>query len=173
VSGDLLEAYRDSIHPARGRRRADLWYVTQAFGFLFRRAWVWAALLGGSVVARNALDWFVPPLDFHLRSTVTTFFSAGVLVTAGFWFAWRSGALLSGTLAGAATTVLGWAVTSAGSAALLLVWHDPETMAAIRHSGGLGEVFTLPMFMAVPGAVLGTIGGAVGRLFARSSAPLA
>jgi hypothetical protein len=167
VSGDLLEAYRDSIHPARGQRRADLWYLAQVFGFLSRRARVWAALLGMSLVARNALDWFVPPVDFHLRSTITTFLSAGLLLTAGFWFARRSGSLLAGALGGAATTVLACAVSFAGAAALLAVWHDPETMAAIRQSGGLSEVFTLPLFMVVPGAVLGTIGGAVGSMTRR------
>jgi hypothetical protein len=34
-------------------------------------------------------------------------------------------------------------------------------MAAIRASGGLGEVFELPIMMILPGAVLGTIGGVV------------
>jgi hypothetical protein len=35
-------------------------------------------------------------------------------------------------------------------------------MAAISASGGLGEVFALPLMMVVPGALLGTIGGLVG-----------
>jgi hypothetical protein len=35
-SGDLLEAYRDSIHPLRGRRRANLWYVRQVAGYILR-----------------------------------------------------------------------------------------------------------------------------------------
>ena len=40
-------------------------------------------------------------------------------------------------------------------------------MAAIRASGGLGEVFELPVMMVVPGAVLGTIGGVVGATIKR------
>lgn len=167
VSGDLLEEYRDSIHPARGQPRADLWYVTQVLGFLSRRAWVWAALFGGALVARNALDWFVPPVDFLARSRVTTAIAVGLLLTAGFWFAWRSGSLVAGTLAGAVTVLLGSAITHAGSAMLLAVWHDPQTMAAIRRSGGFGE--TLPLFMVVPGIVLGTIGGAAGSIMRRLS----
>lgn len=35
-SGDLLEAYRDSIHPLRGRWRADLWFVRQVAGYILR-----------------------------------------------------------------------------------------------------------------------------------------
>ena len=43
VSGDLLEEYRDSIHPLRGQRKADAWYVTQVLAFVSRRACVWSA----------------------------------------------------------------------------------------------------------------------------------
>lgn len=35
-SGDLLEAYRDSIYPLRGRLGADLWYVRQVVGYVLR-----------------------------------------------------------------------------------------------------------------------------------------
>jgi hypothetical protein len=34
--GDLLEAYRDSIYPNRGRGRANLWYVFQVAGYVIR-----------------------------------------------------------------------------------------------------------------------------------------
>ena len=165
VSGDLLEEYRDSIHPLRGPRRADWWYVTQVLGFLFRRAWVWAALFGGALVARSALDWFVPPADFLARSRVSTAIAAGLMLTGGFWFAWRSGLLVAGTLAGAIIGLLGGAISLAGSAALLAIWHDPGTMAAIRHSGGFAEV---EPFLVVPGLLLGTIGGLVGSGLCRT-----
>ena len=166
VSGDLIEEYRDSVHPTRGPHMADLWYVTQVLGFVFRRAWVWAALFGGALVARAALDWFVPPVDFLTRSRVSTAIAAGLLLTAGFWFAWRSGSLVAGTLAGAVIGLLGGAISLAGSAALLSVWHDPQTMAAIRNSGGFAEV---EPFLVVPGVVLGTIGGAAGAILRRLS----
>jgi hypothetical protein len=54
-----------------------------------------------------------------------------------------------------------------GAAGLLAIWHDAETMAAIRASGGLGEVFTMPVMMIIPGAVLGTLGGVVGATIRR------
>jgi hypothetical protein len=34
--GDLLEAYRDSIYPSRGYRRARLWYAGQVAGYVAR-----------------------------------------------------------------------------------------------------------------------------------------
>ena len=50
-SGDLLEAYRDSILPSRGRWRADVWYVRQVAGYIVRapspmnlRNWILAGL---------------------------------------------------------------------------------------------------------------------------------
>jgi hypothetical protein len=33
-SGDLLEAYRDSIYPTRGRWHADLWFMRQVIGYI-------------------------------------------------------------------------------------------------------------------------------------------
>jgi hypothetical protein len=36
ASGDLLEAYRDSIHPVRGSTRANFWYVQQVAGYILR-----------------------------------------------------------------------------------------------------------------------------------------
>src|ERR1700681_4082737 len=90
VSGDLLEEYRDSIHPVRGQRKADVWYVTQVLGFVSRGARVWAALFGAAFVVRTAFDWLRPPLDFHTRSTVSTALGSGILVAAGLWASWRS-----------------------------------------------------------------------------------
>ena len=167
VSGDLLEEYRDSIHPVRGQRGADAWYVRQVLGFVSRSARVWAVLIGAAFVTRTALDWLAPPVDFHARSTVSTFLGVGILVTAGLWASWRSGSLFAGTLAGVAATAIGAVISVIGAAGLLAIWHDADTMAAIRASGGLGEVFELPIMMILPGAVLGTIGGMAGATIKR------
>lgn len=167
VSGDLLEEYRDSIHPARGRRGADVWYVTEVLGFVSRAARVWAVLFGAAFVARTALDWLAPPLDFHTRSTVSTAVGVGILVASGLWASWRSGSFVAGTVAGLATAAIGALISVIGAAGLLAIWHDAETMAAIRGSGGLGEVFELPLMMILPGVVLGTIGGLVGATIKR------
>ncbi|MEO7133508.1 MAG: permease prefix domain 2-containing transporter [Vicinamibacterales bacterium] len=162
VSGDLLEDYRDSIHPGRGRRRADLWYVSQVAGFAWRANRTWAGLLGVAFVARTALDWLLPTADFHARSTVSTTVSAGIYGWAGFVAAWRTHSLRVGALAGIVTALFGAIISIAGAAVLLAIWHDAPTFAAIDGSGGLGEVFTLPVLLVVPGALLGALGGLIG-----------
>jgi hypothetical protein len=162
VSGDLLEEYRESVYPVRGPRGADRWYVRQVFGFVSPGARLLGALFGAAFVARAALDWFVPTLDFHTRATVSTWLGIGIMLVTGSWAAWRCGSVVAGTLAGVATAVVGAVVSIVGAAALLAIWHDPQTLAAIRGSGGLGEVFTLPVTMVIPGFLLGTLGGIAG-----------
>jgi len=167
VSGDLLEQYRDSIHPTRGRWRADRWYLAQVLGFVSRGARLWAALFAGAFVARGALDMLRPTTDFSTRSEVSTAVAAGILLAAGFWTAWRSGSFAAGVAAGLATTVIAAILAFGGTAALLAVWHDPRTMTAIRGSGGLEEDFVLPLFLILPGVVIGGVGGVVGATVRR------
>ena len=167
VSGDLLEQYRDSIEPSHGRARANRWYVGQVFGYVWRDAWVWAALFAAACIVRTAMDWFDPPVDFFARSSASTSVGVGILFLAGASAAWRSGSFIAGTIAGVATALLAAFVSIAGAALLLAVWHDPDTLAAIRGSGGVGEVFTMPVAMMLPGLLLGTIGGTVGAAIRR------
>jgi len=168
VSGDLLEAYRDSIEPSRGRRRADWWYVRQVFGFVWRRTWLAALLFGGGFVARTALDWRVPTQDFLVRSEVSTYAGVCILLAVALHAAWRSGSAAAGSIAGVATAGLGAIVSLTGAAAMLAFWHDPVTLAAAGMSGGLAEVFTLPVAMLLPGLVVGTFGGLVGAACRRA-----
>jgi hypothetical protein len=93
---------------------------------------------------------------------VSTWVGVGIMLVTGSWAAWRCGSVVAGTLAGVATAVVGAVVSIVGAAALLAIWHDPQTLAAIRGSGGLGEVFTLPVMMVIPGFLLGTLGGIAG-----------
>jgi hypothetical protein len=162
VSGDLLEEYREVIVPERGQRRADRWYVAQVAGYVVRSNLVWAVLFSAAYLARQAYDWFVPTTDFHLRAEVTTYTAVSLLLGAGFWAACRSGSTLSGVIAGMATTAIAAVFSLIGGALLLAGWHDPATLAMIRNSGGIEEVFLLPIFAIGLGLVLGTVGGAVG-----------
>jgi hypothetical protein len=59
--------------------------------------------------------------------------------------------------------------SSAGAAALLAMSHAPSTIVAIRGSGGLAEVSTLPLLMIVPGVMFGAVGGSVGSAAKRLS----
>ncbi len=163
VSGDLLEEYREAIHPVRGRVAADAWYVVQVLGFVVRSAAVWAVLLAAAFLVRTALDWLAPPenLDFSFRAQVSTFSGIGLLSASGFWASRRYRSVLAGTCVGIAVAAIAAVISITGAAALLAISHDDATMGAIGVSGGLGEVFELPILMVVPGAVLGTMGGAL------------
>jgi hypothetical protein len=167
VSGDLLEQYRDSIHPARGQRRADLWYATQVFAFVSPGARLFAALFSVQFLTRTALDWFLPPLDFHTRTAISTALGVGTLLAAGFWAAWRSDSFAAGAVAGVLTAGLASFTSIAGAAAMLAIWHDPQTMAAIRGSGGFEEVVSLPLMMVLPGVLFGVSGGVAGTALKR------
>jgi len=167
AAGDLLEHYRDSVLPVRGRSGADRWYVRQVFGFVWRAAWIWGVVFGGAVVARSALDWFAPPQDFYVRSTASTAFAVLTLIAAGAWTSWRSASVTAGAIAGAATTTIGAMVSILGSLLLLAFWHDAGTVAAVGASGGLGETFELPLLVIAPGVLLGTVGGVVGWTISR------
>jgi hypothetical protein len=162
VSGDLLEEYREVIVAERGQRAADRWYATQVLGYVLRSNFVWAALFSGAFIARQAYDAFVPTTDFHARAEVTSYTAISLLLAAGFWAAWRSGSMWSGVLAGIVTTMIAALISVAGCALLLAVWHDPGTMAMLRNSGGVEEMFVLPFFAIALGLILGTIGGTAG-----------
>jgi hypothetical protein len=164
VSGDLLEAYRDGVHPSRGGRRADLWYIRQVAWFAWRAAWVWGALLAAAVVGRDALDWWLAPTtDFDARSLVSTYVAIGIFASAGLMAAWRSHSVAAGTLTGALTGVVAAVIVEVASLGQLAIWHDPHTLAMIEASGGLSEVFTLPLIVIVPGTMCATIGAVLGR----------
>jgi hypothetical protein len=167
VSGDLLEEYRDTIHPARGPGRADRWYVAQVLGFAWRSNSLWAALVAAAFLARTALDWLVPPTDFYLRSLVTTYLAIGILLCAGCSASWRAGSIRAGAFAGIVSTAIAAPISLVGASLLLAIWHDPGTMAAVEGSGGLGEVFVLPWMGIVAGALVGAVGGAVGAAASR------
>src|SRR5262245_985058 len=162
VSGALLKEYWAAAYPARGEARADSWYVRQVLGFIWQDARIWGILFGSAFVVRVGIDRFVPTRDFHERAMVSTTVAVGLVVTAGLVASWRSGSPFAGGVAGFATAAIGAAVSLAGSAALLVIWHDAQGMAVIHASGGLSEVFTLPVLFIVPAALLGSVGGFAG-----------
>lgn len=126
---------------------------------LVRRTWFLALLLAASSIVRDAYDWLVPTTDFATRSSITTFTGVTILLLAGFIAAWRSDSLVAGIVAGASTALVASIFSIAGAAILLAFFHDPSTMAAIEGSGGLGEVFTMPLMIIAPGTILGSVGG--------------
>jgi hypothetical protein len=148
----------------RGPSAADGWYVRQRMGFVLRSNAVPALLFGGAFVTRTALDWLHPTADFHTRSLISTLIAVSILLVSGFYASWRNGTILAGGLSGIVTTSLAAILSTIGALGLLAIWHDPATLQAIEGSGGLSEVFLLPVMLIVPGVLLGTIGGVVGTL---------
>ena len=69
----------------------------------------------------------------------------------------------AGTLTGALTGVVAAVIVEVASLGQLAVWHDPHTLAMIDASGGLSEVFFLPLIVIVPGTICATIGAVLGR----------
>jgi hypothetical protein len=164
VSGDLLEEYRISVVPGRGRLRADVWYVRQVAGFVWRAASVWAVLLAATVIGRDALDWWLSPTDdFYARSLVSTAVAVALFTGAGAWTAWRSRSIRAGAVAGIAMGLIAGVIVNAGSLLMLAVKHDPHTMAMIRASGGLSEALTLPLFVTLPGTICASLGAVAGK----------
>jgi hypothetical protein len=129
---------------------------------MWRGSTVWAVVLSGAFLARTALDWLVPTSDFSVRSLATTLVAAGIFAAAGCVTAWRSRSLLAAVRVAAVTGIMSAGIDALGSLVLLAIWHDAGTRAAIEGSGGLEEVFVLPIFILLPGIVLGMIGGVVG-----------
>jgi hypothetical protein len=164
VSGDLLEAYRDAIVPARGPVAADAWYVRQVAGFVWRATWPWALVFSGAFVARNAVDWLIPTTDFHLRSEITTFLAIGTLALTGFWTAWRSGSAIAGLLITILTSQIAAMFSVAGATLLLALLHSPSVERNIAGSGGIEEVYVLPFLMIVPATIVGTVSAIAGRI---------
>jgi len=164
VSGDMLELYRDAALQARGPRPADLWYVRE----VLRLAWLqnrgWITLLSLSMFGRTTLDWLVPTSDFGPRALWSTTFGAGIFLLAGFVAAWRSSSVVSGAFASLTTALAAGLVHSVGAVTLLAASYSPETLAAVRQSGGLSEAITLPILLCSPAVALGAAAAIDARL---------
>jgi hypothetical protein len=63
------------------------------------------------------------------------------------------------------------AVCSAAAACMYFSWRRPELLAAIQRSGGLSEVFALPIMLIVPGTIVGAIGACVALVSSRQRHP--
>jgi CHASE2 domain-containing sensor protein len=123
---------------------------------------VWAVVFAAAFLARTAMDWLMPTADFQTRSAVSTLIGAGIFLVTGFWAGSRSGSSIAGAVAALAIAVIALPIQLLGAAMLLAGWHDPLVITAIRSSGGLGEVFSLPLMTIIPGLVFGMIGGMLG-----------
>jgi hypothetical protein len=132
--------------------------------YAWRSAGVWATLFAASFLVRTAIDWRLPTTDFHLRSTVSTSLAFGIFLLAGFWAGWRSGSVRGAAIVGLVTAAFAVPLQIIGDLLLVALWHDPATLTAIRGSGGLAEVFTLPLMTMLPCALISALGGMFGAM---------
>jgi hypothetical protein len=170
VSGDLLEEFRESIVPSRGRG-ANRWYIRQAGGYLLREAWTWGALIAAILVTRLLFDSLAPihytPGVVPPRGAIMSWALIATFALGAAWHAWRTGHLRSGLLLTLVTAVIGGVLSSAGTVVCIAIWHDPETMRAIQGSGGLDEaLWGVPLLLIPIGLITGTAGAIVGKALA-------
>ena len=97
---------------------------------------------------------------------ITTYSAISLFVLCGL-FAVPNGSPSESAATGLAVSVLATPIHMVGALLLLALWHDTQTMSAITHSGGLDEVFQLPVFLIIPGMILALLGGLIGKAAAR------
>jgi hypothetical protein len=168
VAGDLIEEYRETVHPARGRRRADLWYVGQVIGFMLRTGVViFGIVLAACGIGRMLLDTFAPPADYSwkARSAFTTWSSITIYLVSAGWAAWRTGRAGSGPLVALVTHVIGWTLAVAFDAVLFVsvIRYNPRMLDLFEITGGWGEEWGVPLMLLPVVLVLGMLGGLAGK----------
>ena len=167
VSGDLLEEYRDTVFPSRGRRRADMWYAAQVTRFMLHTPLIWGLVLAAFLSARTLFDTFAPPADYSwaARSAFTTWSSITLYVFAAAWAAWRTGRASSGPLVALVTHVIGWTLRAVFDTVLFVsvVRYNPKMLDLFEITGGWGEEWGVPLMLLPIVVVLGTLGGVVGK----------
>jgi len=170
VSGDLIEEYRDAVHPASGRWRANLWFVRQVAGFAWRAAAPWGLLLAAFMSGRFMLDTFAPPASYSTRSFFTTWSAILLYVLAAAWASRRTRRAVTGVVVALGVHAIGWTVNAAITTAIFfgVIRHEPAMQSLFQQTGGWGEQWLLPLMMLPFVFVLGSIGGITGRSIARN-----
>jgi len=105
------------------------------------------------------LDWYMPPLDYTMRSVVTTYAVAGIFIALGCSLAWKTRSLRSSALAAVMTGAAGAVLKTAGIAVVITIWPATQT----ELSGGLAEALELPWLIIVPATLFAIGGGVVGK----------
>ncbi len=169
VAGDLIEEYRDSVYPAAGRWRAELWLARQVAGFLWRAPLAWGSLVAVFIAGRFVADTFAPPASYAARSFFTTWSSIALYLVAGAWGGRRSGRVLAGVLLAAGAHAIGWALSGIVTIALFMgvIRNEPAMLNVFYATGGWGEQWFLPLMLLPIVLALGAIGGLLGRTLAR------
>jgi hypothetical protein len=91
-------------------------------------------------------------------------------LAAGFGTAWRTRSMRAGVLTSFTAAGMGALLSIAGAGVMLVMWHDPATVAEWRRSGGLDETFIdVPLKVIALGVAIGIVGAVLGKAAARTS----
>jgi hypothetical protein len=170
IDGDLLEEYGERVGRS-GRWRADGWYVRQVAEFLWRLSWPFGLLVALQAVTRTIADIVVPPENYQLRSTLTTWGAIYAYLFAGAYAAWRthrarSGAIVTGPIAALAAHMIGSVIAISSTVILYftVISQDAAMVRRFQMIGDWGEVWGVPVVTTPIVIVLGEIGGLVGGM---------
>ena len=164
VSGDLLEEYRQSAVPERGKG-ADAWYVRQVGWFVLRACWLPGVFIGSALVGRYLFDTLVPTRDFAQRSRIMSWAIIAVCLLGAFRTSLRTRSIRAGLLTSILSGALGGVISILGG--VLMAAVRPGILDEWRHTGGVDEVFlVVPLIMVWVGVVMGTVGSLAGKIVA-------
>ena len=161
VSGDLLEEYREAIVPARGPGSADVWYLKQVAGFLWRLSAVFALAMAAQVIVRNLFDAFAPPVTYRFRSEVTTYLGISTFLLAGAYGGFRTGRARTGVLVAMTASIVGHAISILFDAVMVTL-SSPYAQSFVT-TGDWGEALGLPPIITIVAAAQGLLGGLFGK----------
>jgi hypothetical protein len=163
VSGDLMEEYRENVRPRKSRLAADVWYLRQVSRFAWRPG-LWAVFLATIFISRTAFDWFIPTTNFGPRAEATTLVMISTLLVIGASSALRTQSIQAGIVTAATALSLSAMICTIATTVMYAGWRSPQLMGAINASGGLAEVYTLPILLIVPGTIISAIGATIAGL---------
>lgn len=166
VSGDLIEEYRETVYPSRGRSRANLWFVRQVSDFAWRGNLIWGVLLALAFLVHPTVMlgiWqprgWPPRPSWQPNGQVL---ELAVIVITVFLLAarsgWRTGHMRSGTIVAVSIGAVGGIMYFAGS------------IFEMAFRRGVGDVFQsvrqllFVLYVTLSLAVLfGTAGALIGK----------
>ncbi len=175
VSGDLLEEYRDTVRPARGRLRADAWYVAQVCGFAWRSSRLAIALLLLSPFVSQVLGRTtrIDGIAFSGWLTFAPFWlalvpPAGVMLWAGAHASWRANRFWAGTAVGFVASLLFTKVLLGGFLVGLLIWQ-PQLVKIGMSWESLRDLTLILVSTTSAGTAIATLGGLAGTAARRAN----
>jgi hypothetical protein len=167
VSGDLIEEYRETMYPARGRWRADLWFVRQVSGFAWRGNLIWGVLLALAFLVHPTVllgiwqprGW--PPRPSWQPNGIVL--ELAVIAIAVFLLAarsaWRMGHVRSGIIVAGSIGTAGGVVFFAGSIFEIALSGRGNALQSVRQL-----LLMIPYVTLSLAFLLGTAGAVIGKV---------